>query len=285
MLACEKGDESIYDLQERWDTVEDNDDTSSVRSGRTVDSRLSTASASSTASYLPIVATHTQQLESRQSTASDYFLLLDMRDDEEVFRKYHIEGAMHYPPALLRRDHFPPALYQMRNAPNKLIILYDTDETSRNALDACVLFLQKGFTNTFLLTGGLKHFCEKYLSRVAGEQPPKPKPTSGASTASRSQSLAGTPAARSLTGSSLAASSRLQTAASARTQTPQTQTHSATSLGYAHTRDRERESPRDVLGRMQGTSQQAPPTAASSRSQRGSNTAGGSSQISSRAFR
>jgi hypothetical protein len=96
-------------------------------------------------------------------------------------------------------------------------VLYDSDETSRIGLECAALFLQKGFTNIFLLTGGLKHFAAKYWDRCTGEQPPGPPPAApstgrggaaGGSVSMRGQALAGTPASsRPMTG----ASSRLNT--------------------------------------------------------------------------
>lgn len=128
MAASEKGDESIYALQEKWDEVEDNDDIASVRSG--VSSRSSGSSSSSSSSYMntqPLVATHAQSAESKATLtgeASDHYLVLDMREDDEAFKKYHIQAAMQYTPPMLRRDFFPPQLY-------KFVRTTQTSKTSR----------------------------------------------------------------------------------------------------------------------------------------------------------
>lgn len=302
MIACESGDESIYALQERWDDVEDNDELASVRSGRSSTSSVgSVGSMNST-----VIMTHTAREGSAAqvaaSAANDHFLLLDVRDDDAAFARFHIDGAVHYTPAMLRRDHFTPQLYKFKNAENKLIILYDTDETSRIALECCALFIQKGFTNIFLLTGGLKHFGEKYHSRIVGDAPPPPPRAASSSSShgrsgsvsNRSQALAGAPmsgrpGASALMGSARPASSASQqqfrpsTGASSASQMQQGRSanaHPATSLsshrgpsapsgthlgGGAYAQGRE--SPRDVLGRQQQQAQMSQPATPSSQQQ------------------
>ena len=221
-------------------------------SARSHASNASYASSSSVASNATVIATHTSSTgsapaaSSPTSCASDYFILLDVRDDERQFKAFHIEGSLHYPPSCLRRDYFPPALYRFKNAEDKLIILVDSDETSRIGLECATLFLQKGFTNIFLLTGGLKHFGVKYQDRIVGEalQPPMGQGQQRGSMGStstgagaggvsnRSQALAGMPASsRPFTGASTssavsAASARPASSASARMHQQQQQQQS-----------------------------------------------------------
>jgi hypothetical protein len=122
MVACESGEESIYDLQGRWDEVEDNEDAaSSVRGGASGRSSSSASvSGSRGSSAGPIHVTHSSSSGSAlaapaapaPSVASEHFLLLDIREDDTLFRKCHIEGAMQYTMAMLRRDQVPPQLYK-----------------------------------------------------------------------------------------------------------------------------------------------------------------------------
>jgi len=325
MIACEQSDESVYELQERWDDVEDNDDMASVRSGR---SMMSTGTVSSMASGTqPITVTHSAQVGAAPAAApsagNEHYLLLDVRDDDRDYKRAHLSGALHYPPPLLRRDHFPPQLYKFKNAPSKLIVLYDSDETSRIGLECATLFLQKGFQNIFLLTGGLKHFAAKYWDRCAGEQPPGPPPAPAAgrtgSVSTRGQALAGMPSSSRVTGrlntgassvrpgsSASAASSASASAAAPASFRPHMPAqyaggggsgfqgaNPATSLAARGGSGTGRISPREALSRQQqqqagsGYSQRsgAPETPASQRGATSRGNAPGSAQISSRAFR
>jgi rhodanese-related sulfurtransferase len=373
MGAVEAGDESIYALQERWEDVEDLDnlELTSVRSGRSTSSLSSSSSSSlSSTGGAPTVVTHhrTQSLEvSVPPSDNEHFLLLDVRDDEDQVKKLRIQGATHYPPPLLRRDHFTPQMYKFvreqphtgagrqklagcswpqacitasslcsekmvgsqlvsshplplalllliatfsllsplrlslpqRNKADKLIILYDTDDTSRTAMECAVLFLQKGFDNIFVLTGGLKHFSEKYVDRIEGSEASKIRAKVKAaaeaaaqgghgrtgSVSNRSQALAGTPAPRGMgaTGRLGASSSRPLTGASNSSSVMSSRPMGGvgTSLGATSfvggARGRTgRESPRDALGRSQQAQRGA--TASSS-------AATSTSQIGARPFR
>jgi len=296
MTASEEGDESIFALQQNWDEVDDNDDLSSVHSGV---SRMSSSSMSSTISQ-PVVATHSQHLESKASQngeASDHYLLLDMREDDDAFNKYHIQGAMHYTPAMLRRDYFPPQLFKFKHASDKLIVVYDSDDTSRIGLDASTLFVQKGFANIFLLTGGIKHFMDRYPRRLVGMEAAKiikqieraeMMKTQGGkhgdrsgSVANRTSAMAGTPSAsRLLTtqgGSStmvggrggvsqrgytpsVAGSSHSQSTSMSFARGGQGQSYTGTTLNRPVAVSHERESPRVVLSRLQQQQQQQHPS-------------------------
>ncbi len=169
-----------------------------------------------------------------------------------------------------------------KNATQKLIILYDSDETSRIGLECAALFLQKGFSNIFLLTGGLRHFALKYWDRCVGDKPPGPPPAPvervsvrGGSVSQRSQAIAGTPAssrpsARGTTaaGNSSAASSRPLTGAStassaASSYRPHMQpsqfasqgANPATSLSSHRGNMQQQLSPREQLARSQQSQQ------------------------------
>lgn len=55
------------------------------------------------------------------------FLLLDMRDTDD-YVLYHIREAINYPAPNIGRDKIIPELYRFKNQPDKLIIIYMSDE-------------------------------------------------------------------------------------------------------------------------------------------------------------
>eukprot|EP01116_Phalansterium_solitarium_P016179 TRINITY_DN3702_c0_g1_i1.p1 TRINITY_DN3702_c0_g1~~TRINITY_DN3702_c0_g1_i1.p1 ORF type:complete len:290 (-),score=69.52 TRINITY_DN3702_c0_g1_i1:340-1209(-) len=104
----------------------------------------------------------------------DYsYLLLDLRDKED-FDKCRIRGALHYPLSMLSRstNEFLPEMYSYKNKENKLIVVYDVDESI--AQKAATTLIQKGIDNIYLLSGGLFDMNEKFPEHVIGTLPPKP---------------------------------------------------------------------------------------------------------------
>jgi hypothetical protein len=96
LLHIESGDETIYQLQE------DDDDTCSNMSGQ---SKLSNMSSNS---ITPIISTITETKINQDSP----LILLDIRE-EQAYNNCHIQGAIHYPSVLIRRDSFPAAVHKM----------------------------------------------------------------------------------------------------------------------------------------------------------------------------
>uniref|UniRef100_A0A8C6S8Q6 Centrosomal protein 41 n=1 Tax=Neogobius melanostomus TaxID=47308 RepID=A0A8C6S8Q6_9GOBI len=71
-------------------------------------------------------------------------------------------------------DHEPytKEVLQYKNAPGKIIIVYDEDE--RTASQAATTMCQRGFENLFMLSGGLKVIGQKFPgSLVTGPLPPQ----------------------------------------------------------------------------------------------------------------
>lgn len=100
------------------------------------------------------------------------FLLLDLRDPEE-YDFYRIKESINYPAANIGRDKIIPELYRFKNKADKLIILYMGDE--RKGCAAANLMAEKGYENTFLLSGGIEQFNEEFHHLVEGRQVPVPR--------------------------------------------------------------------------------------------------------------
>ncbi|XP_028814808.1 centrosomal protein of 41 kDa isoform X2 [Denticeps clupeoides] len=89
------------------------------------------------------------------------YLLLDVRDRDQ-YDQCHIISAYSYPIATLSRTMNPytKEVLDYKNAPGKLIILYDEDE--RIASQAATTMCERGFENLFMLSGGLKVLIQKF---------------------------------------------------------------------------------------------------------------------------
>ena len=66
----------------------------------------------------------TEQLGISQNTS---FLLLDLRDPED-YDLWRIREALNFPAPNIARDKLIPELFRVRNQPDKLIIIYMSDE-------------------------------------------------------------------------------------------------------------------------------------------------------------
>ena len=100
------------------------------------------------------------------------FLLLDLRDPEE-YDFWRIKEAINYPAANIARDKIIPELFRFKNKTNKLIIVYMADE--RKGCAAANLLAEKGYENTFLLSGGIESMNEEFHHLIEGRNVPKPK--------------------------------------------------------------------------------------------------------------
>ncbi|XP_041460509.1 centrosomal protein of 41 kDa-like isoform X1 [Lytechinus variegatus] len=89
------------------------------------------------------------------------YLLLDLRE-REIYEQCHIITAECFPTAMLSRavNNFTKNILEFKNKPGKIIVIYDEDE--RKSTDAATTFVQKGFDNLFLLSGGLKVAAQKF---------------------------------------------------------------------------------------------------------------------------
>jgi len=100
------------------------------------------------------------------------FLLLDLRDPEE-YDFWRIKESISYPAANIARDKMIPELYRFKNKPDKLIVVYMSDE--RKGCAAANLLSEKGYDNVFLLSGGIEQFNEEFHHLVEGRDVPKPR--------------------------------------------------------------------------------------------------------------
>lgn len=100
------------------------------------------------------------------------YLILDVREIGE-FNVCHLLQARSFPYAMLRRDQYIPEIYQFRNKPETLIIVYCEDE--RVSRDAAKLFVDRGIDNIFVLTGGMNEFAYDFPAFVEGAVPSPPK--------------------------------------------------------------------------------------------------------------
>merc|ERR1711988_198815 len=98
------------------------------------------------------------------------YLLLDLRDEME-HQIGHIATAVAYPHTQLTHstNYFSAEIYRYKNRPDRMIIIYDDDE--RIAAPAAKLFVERGVENVYVLTGGLRKFCEKHEEFVSGMLP------------------------------------------------------------------------------------------------------------------
>jgi len=89
------------------------------------------------------------------------YLLLDIRDRDE-YNACHIITALNYPAAMLSRsvNNETKELLAYKNQPGKIILIYDEDE--RVAVKAATTFVQRGYDNLFMLSGGLRLAVNKF---------------------------------------------------------------------------------------------------------------------------
>ena len=105
-------------------------------------------------------------------TANTTFLLLDLRDPDE-YDMWRIKEAINFPCANIARDKTIPELFRFKNQPDKLIVTYMNDE--RQGVQYAQLLSEKGYENTFLLSGGIESFLEDFTDLVEGRNVPVPK--------------------------------------------------------------------------------------------------------------
>jgi centrosomal protein CEP41 len=110
------------------------------------------------------------------------YLIFDVREAAD-YHKCHLLHARSYPFTMMRRDQVHPELYNFKNKPETLIIIYCDDE--KMSCDAAKLFVDRGADNIFLLTGGLFEFGAVYPSYLEGEPPAACTPKKEISTTRR----------------------------------------------------------------------------------------------------
>jgi rhodanese-related sulfurtransferase len=108
------------------------------------------------------------------------FLIIDFRDEAD-YRRCHIQDALSFPAIRIRRDQWTAEIARFKNQPDKVIIVYDDTGFAPSSIETATSFVEKGFDNIMLLSGGIKHFATKYPDRLIGqyeefyEDPPTPR--------------------------------------------------------------------------------------------------------------
>ena len=115
------------------------------------------------------IVTHS---EADEPVYSKPYLILDMRDIAS-FNNCHLLQARSFPYTQLRRDQYVPEIYQFRNKPSTLIVVYCDDE--RTSREAAKVLVDRGIDNIYLLSGGINEFAYDYPAFVEGNVSSPPK--------------------------------------------------------------------------------------------------------------
>lgn len=103
------------------------------------------------------------------SSESNY-LIVDLRDKAE-YTAWHIKESYSLPMMLINQDKTIPEVHRFKNKEGKRIIAYVGDE--RNGILAAKAMVERGYDNTYLLTGGIEKFIEDYPSLIIGNNIPE----------------------------------------------------------------------------------------------------------------
>jgi len=100
------------------------------------------------------------------------YLLLDVREAEE-FDKCHMKTATNYPSSRLARvmNFETPELHAFKNKEGRIIVLYDEEE--KLAPRVAQTFVERGYDNLFLLSGGMKVASQIFPVGLFNGQTPK----------------------------------------------------------------------------------------------------------------
>ena len=83
---------------------------------------------------------------------------------------FHIKEAINYPAPNIGRDKMIPELFRFKNQPDKLIVIYMSDE--RKGTQVAQVFFEKGYENVYLISGGIEQFAEDFPHLIEGKQVP-----------------------------------------------------------------------------------------------------------------
>ena len=72
---------------------------------------------------------------------------------------------------MVNQDKTIPEVHRFKNKEGKKIICYVSDE--RNGIIAAKALVERGYENTYLLTGGIEKFIEDYPSLIIGNNIPE----------------------------------------------------------------------------------------------------------------
>jgi len=118
----------------------------------------------------PTIVTHTDE---DKAVYDRPYLLVDVRDIS-AFQDGHLLQARSFPSHMLRRDAHHPEIFQFRNKPEHMIIVYCDTEGEVQSRECAKIMTDRGADNVFLLTGGFKEMVHKYPHRIEGNMPDLP---------------------------------------------------------------------------------------------------------------
>jgi len=113
------------------------------------------------ATVVSIITNDAQPLKTQ-----DDILVLDVRPQEK-FNKCHIQHAISYEKKRLMQDQITPDLYAFKQASNKKLVVYDTDDKTTS--EVATLLVNKGWCNVFSLTGGFEETVATYAEICEGQ--------------------------------------------------------------------------------------------------------------------
>jgi len=170
LLRKDQNTESIYAVQADGEEeypeemksgygveIPDNQSVYSMKSHMTQKSDISRVSA---------ITYATEQLGINDNTE---FLLLDLREPDD-YELFHIKESTNFPGPNILRDKTLPEFYRFKNKPDKLIIVYHSDE--RNSIPFATQFFEKGYENVYLISGGVEDFVRDHPDLVEGKKVP-----------------------------------------------------------------------------------------------------------------
>ncbi len=103
------------------------------------------------------------------SSESSY-LIVDLRDKAD-YTAWHIQESYSLPLMMVNQDKTIPEVHRFKNKEDKKIIIYVSDE--RNGIAAARALVDRGYDNSYLLTGGIEKFIEEYPNLIEGNNIPQ----------------------------------------------------------------------------------------------------------------
>ena len=130
---------------------------------------MQAAAASNNAPVADNAAVNTVNANQIGISSDSRYLIVDLRDKAE-WTAWHIKESYSLPLMMINQDRTIPEVHRFKNVEGKMIICYVQDE--RNGILAARAMVDRGYENTYLLTGGIEKFIEDYHSLVEGNNIP-----------------------------------------------------------------------------------------------------------------
>lgn len=115
-------------------------------------------------------AVNTVNVNSVGISSESSYLIVDLRDKSD-WTAWHIKESYSLPLMMVNQDKTIPEVHRFKNVEGKQIICYVQDE--RNGIQAARTLVDRGYENTYLLTGGIEKFIEDYPSLIQGNNIPQ----------------------------------------------------------------------------------------------------------------